>query len=254
MSSSPELAAPVVTEATAAPAAAVESTPTAEAVVTSAPVEQASDAPVAAATTVAEADAAAPAAAEEVKAVEAGKTEEKKDKKQGRKPFADLLNKILKPHPHEKSTPEKKVEAEVAPAVEEAAAEVAAPVVEAPAVEPEVAAEAPEAAAAAVEAPAEAVPAEDATKEITTPRKERGNIFEKFTAFVMKPKSPKGKKAEAPKEDTEEVKTEATPAEVIVTEAPPAEEVAPSSPQIAAPKLRRYPLLRPSRMSKLLKK
>jgi hypothetical protein len=39
----------------------------------------------------------------------------------------------------------------------------------------------------------------------------------------MKPKSPKGKKAEAPKEDAEEVKTEATPAEVIVTEAPPAE-------------------------------
>lgn len=219
--SSPEVAAPAVIEPTVAPTAELT---------TSSPADVVAETPAAAVdqptTEVAGTDAAAPAAVEsapDAKVAEATKPEDKKEKKQGRKPFADLLNKILKPNPQEKPAPEKKPEAE---AVEEVAPEAAAPVVDAPAVEATTA-EVPEVA----DAPAEAAPAEDATKDLTTPRKERGNIFEKFTAFVLKPKSPKCKKADAPKEGEDEVTPDEAPVAEVIPEAQPVEEAAPTSPQ-----------------------
>lgn len=67
--------------------------------------------------------------------------------------------------------------------------------------------------AAVAEVAPDVVPAEEALKDVTTPRKERGNLFEKITAFVMKPKSPKGKKSSEPvKEEPEEAKPVEAPA------------------------------------------
>jgi len=235
--SSAEVSAPVISEPTAAPATQAESTPTVEAAAPAA--ELASDASAAPAdqpaTNVPEAAVAAPAAAESApvdqpQAAEDAKVEEKKEKKQGRKPFADLLNKILKPNPQERYSTEKKGETEAAPAVEAAAPEAAAPAIETPAAEPEVPAVAPEA-AAAVDAPAEAATAEDNTKDVSTPRKERGNILDKITAFVMKPKSPKGKKSDAPKDDVEvPTNTEADAADVAAPDTQVAESATPATP------------------------
>lgn len=90
------------------------------------------------------------------------------------------------------------------------------------AAEPEVPAAASEA-AAAVDAPAEAAAADDSTKEVSTPRKERGNILDKITAFVMKPKSPKGKKSDPPKDDAEVSNTEAAAPDVATPDTQVAE-------------------------------
>lgn len=181
-----------------------------------------------------EAAVAAPAPAESApgdqpQAAEDAKVEEKKEKKQGRKPFADLLNKILKPNPQERFSTDKKGETEAAPAVETTAPELAVPAIETPAAEPEAPAAAPEV-AAAVDAPAEAAAAEESTKDVSTPRKERGNILDKITAFVMKPKSPKGKKSDAPKDDVEESNTEAAATDVATPDTQAAESAAPASP------------------------
>lgn len=62
-------------------------------------------------------------------------------------------------------------------------------------------------------APAEPTPVEEALKDVTTPRKERGNLFDKITAFVLKPKSPRGKKSTEPLEEAKPAE-EALPAEV----------------------------------------
>ncbi|CAH7684525.1 expressed protein [Phakopsora pachyrhizi] len=168
----------------------------------------------------------------EPKATEPPKAEEeKKDKKTPRKPFADLLNKIRKPL--EKPSPvEKKSETDAQP-TEEPAPQVSIPATDAAAADVAIATEG--------DAAAEATAAEDAPKDATTPRKERANhFFEKITAFVMKPKSPKAKKAEVVKDEIEEAKpTEAPVAEagqaptenaVVISADTPAAETAEQAP------------------------
>lgn len=155
----------------------------------------------------------------EVKSCEPSKIEEeKKEKKQTRKPFSELLNKIRKPS-EKGSSAEKKVEHENPGATshEEGAAAPSAVSPEAPG------AEALPGPAEIVEpTPAIAHGTEETSRDFTTPRKERVNLFDKITAFVLKPKSPKPRKPEA---TLEEVASE-LPAESTAPQLPLEEPVA----------------------------
>jgi len=116
--------------------------------------------------------------------------DDKKDKKQSRKPFAELLNKIRKPL--EKSyCPEKKGELE--PSCEDAS---------------NVAQAIPTETLAADNTQPEPTPdnvPDETHQPESTPRKDRGNhLFDKITAFVMKPKSPRGRKSEPAKDEHSE--------------------------------------------------
>ncbi|MBW0532649.1 hypothetical protein O181_072364 [Austropuccinia psidii MF-1] len=144
--------------------------------------------------------------------------DEKKDKKQSRKPFVELLNKILKPHPHGSS--DKAPVTEKKPQVDAGPANPAQEEVEpsTPVVAPEVTTEAPTTDSAPVEPTPEVTPVDDSNKDVTTPKKERGNILEKITAFVLKPKSPKAKKSEVNKDDAPESKPDAVTTDVPVIE------------------------------------